>query len=85
MNKLLIFFIRLYQILLAPFFGPCCRFYPSCSEYWIEAIHEWGALKGLFLGMKRLGKCHPFHPGGYDSVPVKMPAKITPINGQEVN
>jgi putative membrane protein insertion efficiency factor len=71
MSKLLIIFVRLYQLMLSPIFGPCCRFYPSCSEYFIEAVRKHGILQGAFLGIKRLGKCHPFHPGGPDPVPEK--------------
>jgi putative membrane protein insertion efficiency factor len=73
MGKILIFFIRLYQLALRPFFGHCCRFYPSCSAYFIEAVQEWGMVKGTFLGMRRLCRCHPFHPGGFDPVPGKIP------------
>lgn len=70
-SNLLIGLIRLYQLTLWPFFSGACRFYPSCSAYFIEAIRQQGAFKGLALGICRLGKCHPFHPGGYDPVPLK--------------
>jgi putative membrane protein insertion efficiency factor len=61
--------IRLYQLAVAPWLGPCCRFYPSCSQYARQAVAEHGCLRGLWLAGKRLLKCQPFHPGGYDPVP----------------
>jgi len=67
-SKILIILIRLYQILISPLFAPCCRFYPSCSEYAMIALRKHGLLKGSWLAMIRLLKCHPFHPGGYDPV-----------------
>lgn len=70
MRHILLFLIRAYQACLSPWVGGACRFYPSCSEYCAEAIRRHGALKGLRLGLIRLGKCHPFHPGGVDKVPV---------------
>jgi len=61
--------IRGYQLLLSPFLGSNCRYHPSCSEYACEAIARYGLLKGSWLGIKRLGRCHPWHPGGFDPVP----------------
>jgi len=61
--------IRLYQVTLSPFIGRSCRFYPTCSNYALEAIHTHGALRGGWLALRRLSKCHPFHPGGYDPPP----------------
>ncbi|MBT8367658.1 MAG: membrane protein insertion efficiency factor YidD [Deltaproteobacteria bacterium] len=61
--------IRIYQYTLSPLLGPACRFYPSCSEYAYQAIVRHGLLKGLFLAIKRILRCHPFNPGGVDSVP----------------
>jgi putative membrane protein insertion efficiency factor len=61
--------IRVYQIVLSPLLGDRCRFYPSCSVYWMEAIRLHGCLKGAWLGVLRLCKCHPFHQGGVDQVP----------------
>lgn len=60
---------HLYRLLLGPFIGDVCRFYPTCSHYSEEAIYEHGFLKGCLLTLKRLLKCHPFHKGGYDPVP----------------
>ncbi len=67
-RKVLVTSIRFYQILLSPLSPPCCRFIPTCSNYSIRAIERYGILKGIGLSFKRLLKCHPFHPGGYDPV-----------------
>ena len=69
MRWLLILPIRLYQLLISPLLGQRCRFYPSCSQYALEAIQKHGAVRGLALGARRLVKCHPFNPGGVDLVP----------------
>jgi putative membrane protein insertion efficiency factor len=61
--------IRLYQRFLSPALPPSCRFVPSCSQYAYEAIERYGLLKGGWLGLKRLLRCNPLHPGGYDPVP----------------
>ena len=61
--------IRGYQWILSPFLGPCCRFFPSCSQYTYEAISRWGLFRGSLLAIRRVIKCHPFHPGGIDPVP----------------
>ena len=62
--------IRLYQWTVSPWLGPTCRFHPSCSNYALEAIHRFGLLRGGWLTVKRLGRCHPWHPGGFDPVPL---------------
>lgn len=67
--RLLILLVRLYQIAISPVLGNNCRFYPSCSSYMIEAIQLHGALKGLYLGTRRLLRCHPYCDGGIDPVP----------------
>lgn len=69
MSRLLILCIRFYQIFISPLKPPTCRFYPTCSAYAIEAIQKKGPVKGTWLAIKRISKCHPFHPGGYDPVP----------------
>ena len=69
MSRLLILCIRFYQIFISPLKTPTCRFYPTCSAYAIEAIQKKGPVKGTWLAIKRIAKCHPFHPGGYDPVP----------------
>jgi putative membrane protein insertion efficiency factor len=69
MKQVALLAIRLYQLVLSPFLGGQCRFYPSCSAYTQEAIDKYGLLKGISLGGRRLLRCHPFHPGGVDHVP----------------
>lgn len=67
-KKFFLALVRFYQRAISPYTPRSCRFYPTCSQYTYEAIQEYGALKGFWLGLKRLLKCHPFHPGGYDPV-----------------
>ena len=69
MKYIFLILIKAYQLMVSPFIGKSCRFYPSCSDYGMEAIRKHGALKGGWLVVKRLGKCHPWHPGGVDEVP----------------
>ncbi|MGB9642842.1 MAG: membrane protein insertion efficiency factor YidD [Candidatus Ratteibacteria bacterium] len=69
MSKLVIFFVRIYQTIISPVLGHNCRFYPSCSNYLIEAVEQFGITKGLLLSLRRIIKCHPFHPGGHDPIP----------------
>jgi len=69
MKKIFLFFIRFYRKYISPMKPPTCRFAPTCSHYALEAIDEYGAVKGGWLSVKRISKCHPFHPGGYDPVP----------------
>lgn len=72
MRVILLHLIRVYKRFISPLFPPSCRFHPTCSEYAAYAIEEWGAGKGCLLAARRLIKCHPFHPGGFDYVPVKI-------------
>ena len=67
--KLLIWLIRLYQLLLSPLLGNVCRFHPSCSNYGLKCIEYHGAIRGSWLTLRRLSRCHPFNPGGYDPPP----------------
>ena len=69
LNALLIGAIRAYQILLSPLLPPVCRFEPSCSNYGLQALRTHGPFAGTWLTTKRICRCHPFHPGGYDPVP----------------
>jgi putative membrane protein insertion efficiency factor len=68
-RKLLLLTIRGYQLVLSPMLGPRCRFYPTCSCYAHTAVERFGVLRGLFLSVRRIGRCHPFCAGGYDPVP----------------
>ena len=67
--KLAMFLIKMYQLLISPLLGSACRFVPTCSEYASEAIVSHGVLKGSLLAIKRILRCHPFNPGGFDPVP----------------
>ncbi|MCQ2915112.1 MAG: membrane protein insertion efficiency factor YidD [Alphaproteobacteria bacterium] len=67
-STILILFVRFYQVFISPLFPPTCRFTPTCSAYAIEAIQKKGPIRGLWMTIKRISKCHPFHPGGYDPV-----------------
>jgi putative membrane protein insertion efficiency factor len=69
MRHIVIFLIRLYQLVISPLLGPRCRFYPSCSHYTLEAVQLHGVFRGSYLGLRRILKCHPLHPGGVDPVP----------------
>lgn len=70
-NKIVVLLLRLYQIALSPILPSSCRFYPSCSHYGIAAYRKFGFFKASFLTIKRVGKCHPFHPGGFDPLPTR--------------
>ncbi len=69
MRKLAIILIKLYRYLISPYIGQHCRFTPSCSSYAMEALEQYGLVKGSWLSLRRLAKCHPWHEGGYDPVP----------------
>ncbi|MFV0440959.1 MAG: membrane protein insertion efficiency factor YidD [Lachnospirales bacterium] len=68
-KKMLLYLIKFYRKGISPLFPPRCRFYPTCSAYALEAVEKHGVIKGGFLSVKRILKCHPFHPGGIDFVP----------------
>lgn len=69
MKTLLVLGVRAYQVVLGPLLGGACRYYPSCSVYAIEALEKHGAARGSWLALRRILRCHPFRPGGYDPVP----------------
>jgi len=71
MKTLLIWLIKGYRALISPLFPPVCRFQPTCSSYALEAVNRFGAWRGTWLAVRRILRCHPFHPGGYDPVPQK--------------
>ena len=69
MRHLFIALVRIYQMFVSPLLPAACRFYPSCSQYAIEALQKHGAVRGSVLAAKRIARCHPLHPGGFDPVP----------------
>lgn len=69
MKTILILLVRGYQIVLSPWVGQSCRFTPTCSSYAIDALKEYGALRGSWMAIRRIGRCHPWHEGGHDPVP----------------
>ena len=70
-KTLLITLIKGYRLLISPLFPPACRFHPTCSQYAIEALETFGIVQGSWLALKRILRCHPYHPGGYDPIPPK--------------
>jgi len=74
MTRLLVALVRAYRAFVGPLLNPRCRFVPSCSAYALEVLETYGALRGSWLTLRRLGRCHPFHHGGLDPVPPKEPA-----------
>ena len=75
MQKIIMLFIRGYRYLISPFLGQNCRFYPTCSCYAETAVKDHGVIKGSLLAVRRLSRCHPWHPGGVDEVPQKKEYK----------
>lgn len=73
-SSIIIGIVRFYQLAISPWLGSSCRYTPTCSQYMIEAVKEWGPLKGSWLGLKRIGRCHPWGSHGHDPVP-KNPNK----------
>jgi uncharacterized protein len=75
-SSALVLLLRLYQLTVSKLLGPRCRFYPSCSQYAVEAIQKHGAIRGIALALARIARCHPWHPGGVDLVPDRVPPII---------
>ncbi|HEX6546777.1 MAG TPA: membrane protein insertion efficiency factor YidD [Bryobacteraceae bacterium] len=68
MQRTILVVLKGYQRFLSPLLPSACRYYPTCSEYMVDAVERYGCFKGIWLGIKRIGRCHPFHEGGYDPV-----------------
>lgn len=79
MTRILVALLTLYRRLLSPMLGPRCRFFPSCSAYALEAVGTHGAAHGGWLALRRVARCHPFHPGGYDPVPSAQPVRRSEV------
>lgn len=79
-SKLIVGLVRFYQLAISPWMGSSCRYSPTCSQYMINAVNEWGPLKGFWLGLKRIGRCHPWGGDGHDPVPENPENKL--INDQ---
>jgi len=75
MRRVLLALVRGYARFVSPFLAPHCRFYPTCSAYAQEAIERFGTVRGGWLALRRIARCHPFHPGGYDPVPDRRPRR----------
>ncbi len=81
MQKILIWLIQAYRLFISPWLGPHCRYYPTCSEYAQTALRQHGVFRGLILSIKRISRCHPWHPGGYDPVPPPVEKRNTDKHG----
>jgi len=80
-TRLLVLLVRVYRALVSPLLPPRCRFAPSCSAYALEALTRHGAFRGGWLALRRIGRCHPWHPGGPDPVPHEIGAKQARLDG----
>lgn len=75
MTRILLGLVRVYRYIVSPLLGSCCRFYPSCSVYAVHALEAHGAVRGGWLAVRRVARCHPWHPGGFDPVPPPGPVE----------
>ncbi|MFN8776895.1 MAG: membrane protein insertion efficiency factor YidD [Flavobacteriales bacterium] len=85
MKKVLIFLVRAYQAMLSPLLGQNCRHYPTCSQYMLEALDEWGPWKGGWMGLRRLLRCHPWGTSGIDPVPRRSAHSTAPVSGSPIH
>jgi putative membrane protein insertion efficiency factor len=81
MRYLLIGLLRTYRLLISPLYGQVCRYHPSCSAYALDAVTQHGALRGSWLALRRIGRCHPWAAGGYDPVPTRFTWRATRSTG----
>ena len=79
-KTLIVWLVKFYQMAISPYLGRTCRFEPTCSNYMIEAVNEWGPLKGFWMGLKRIGRCHPWGDSGHDPVPENPKKKLNTNN-----
>ena len=84
-KKSLLFLITIYRQYISPLFPPSCRFQPTCSQYALDAIARFGAITGGYLAIKRILRCHPFHPGGYDPIPSSLEEIIGKNQKSKIN